>query len=484
MSDLDAIVIGAGFGGLAAAIKLKKAGFKRLAVLEKAERLGGTWRDNTYPGAACDVPSRLYSYSFALNPNWSRAYSGQPEIQAYMEDVAERFGVKGLIRFNAEVERADWDEAAKVWRVALTGGDTLEAPVLVSALGQLNRPSFAGIPGRERFGGESWHSARWRHDVDLKGKTVGCIGSGASAIQYIPEIAKVAGKVVIFQRTPNYIVPRLDKPTPDWLRRLYAAVPLVDRAFRHFIWRMMDLRFRAFKRGTPSAAAFRKLAIGYLNREIDDPALRAKLTPDYPIGCKRILISDDYYQALRRDNVELVTEAVAEITERGVRTADGAEHACDVIVYGTGFDTTHFLAPLEIHGAGGRTLTEAWKDGAEAYLGVTVAGFPNLFMLYGPNTNLGHNSIIIMLEAQADYVVKCMTEMRRRRARALEVRPAAFAAFNTRLQKDLEATAWAGECSSWYKTASGKITNNWAHDTAAYRRETAQPRFDDYAFGT
>jgi cation diffusion facilitator CzcD-associated flavoprotein CzcO len=482
MSDLDAIVIGAGFGGLAAAIKLRKAGFKRLAVLEKAERLGGTWRDNTYPGAACDVPSRLYSYSFALNPNWSRAYSCQPEIQAYMEAVADRFGVRGSIRFHAEVERADWDEAAKVWRVSLKDGDTLEAPVLVSALGQLNRPSFAGIPGRETFKGESWHSARWRHDVDLKGKTVGCIGSGASAIQYIPEVAKEAGKVLIFQRTPNYIIPRLDKPTPAWLRRLYAAVPLVDRAFRYFIWQMMDLRFRAFKRDTPSAASFRKLAIGYLEKQIDDPDLRAKLTPTYPVGCKRILISDDYYQTLRRDNVELITEAVAEITPAGVKTADGAEHACDVIVYGTGFDTTHFLAPLEIHGAGGRTLTEAWKDGAEAYLGVTVAGFPNLFMLYGPNTNLGHNSIIIMLEAQADYVMKCLKEMRRRRAKALEVRPAAFTAFNTQLQHDLESTAWAGECSSWYKTASGKITNNWAHDTATYCRQTAQPKFDDYAF--
>lgn len=482
MSDLGAIVIGAGFGGLAAAIKLKKAGFARLVVLEKAGRLGGTWRDNTYPGAACDVPSRLYSYSFALNPNWSRAYSGQPEICAYMEDVAERFGVKGLIRFNAEVERADWDEAAKLWRVTLQGGEVLAAPVLVSALGQLNRPHFAGIPGRERFGGESWHSARWRHDVDLAGKTVGCIGSGASAIQYIPEIAKVAGKVVIFQRTPNYIIPRLDKPTPAWLRKLYARVPLVDRAMRFFIWQMMDVRFRAFRRDTPSAAAFRKLAIGYLEKKIDDPVLRAKLTPDYPIGCKRILISDDYYDTLKRENVELVTEAVAEVAGRGIRTADSAEHACDVIVYGTGFDTTHFLAPLEIHGAGGRTLTEAWKDGAEAYLGVTVAGFPNLFMLYGPNTNLGHNSIIVMLEAQADYVVKCMKEMRRRRARALEVKPAAFAAFNAALQKDLEATAWAGECSSWYKTASGKITNNWAHDTATYRRQTANPAFDDYAF--
>ncbi|MGE5567159.1 MAG: flavin-containing monooxygenase [Parcubacteria group bacterium] len=482
MAGLDAIVIGAGFGGLAAAIKLKRAGFGRLVVLEKADRLGGTWRDNTYPGAACDVPSRLYSYSFALNPNWSRAYSGQREIQRYLEDVAERFRVRPLIRFGAEVSRADWDEAAKVWRVTLASGEVLEAPVLVSALGQLNRPHFAGIPGRERFKGESWHSARWNHDVDLAGKTVACIGSGASAIQYIPEVAKTAGKVLIFQRTPNYIIPRLDKPTPEWMKRLFAAAPAVDRAMRWAIWQMMDLRFRAFKRDTKSAWAFRKLAIGYLEREIADPELRAKLTPDYPIGCKRILISDDYYQTLTRPNVELITDAVAGITPNGVKTADGAEHACDVIVYGTGFDTTHFLAPLEIHGLGGRTLSDAWKDGAEAYLGVTVSGFPNLFMLYGPNTNLGHNSIIVMLEAQADYIVKCLRELRRRKAKALEVKPAAQSAFNVQLQKDLEATAWAGECSSWYKTASGKITNNWSDDTATYRRRTARPAFGDYAF--
>lgn len=482
MAGLDAIVIGAGFGGLAAAIKLKRAGFGRLVILEKAGRLGGTWRDNTYPGAACDVPSRLYSYSFALNPDWSRAYSGQTEIQQYMEDVADRFGVRSMIRFNAEVARADWDEAAKLWRATLANGEVLEAPVLVSALGQLNRPHFAGIPGRERFEGESWHSARWNHNVDLGGKTVACIGSGASAIQYIPEVAKTAGKVLIFQRTPNYIIPRLDKPTPDWLRRLYKSAPLVDRFIRMAIWRMMDLRFRAFKRGTPSAEAFRKLAIGYLEKQIADPVLREKLTPTYPIGCKRILISDDYYQALTQPNVELITEAVSEITPAGVKTADGAEHACDVIVYGTGFDTTHFLAPLEIHGQGGRTLTEAWKDGAEAYLGVTVSGFPNLFMLYGPNTNLGHNSIIVMLEAQADYIVKCLRELHRRKAKALNVKPAAQTAFNVRLQKDLEATAWAGECSSWYKTASGKITNNWSDDTAAYRKRTARPAFEDYAF--
>jgi len=354
--------------------------------------------------------------------------------------------------------------------------------VLVSALGQLNRPSFAGIPGRERFKGESWHSARWNHGVDLAGKTVACIGSGASAIQYIPEIAKTAGKVLIFQRTPNYIIPRLDKPTPDWLRRLYKTVPLVDRIFRFAIWQMMDLRFRAFKRGTVSAESFRKLAIGYLNKQISDPELREKLTPTYPIGCKRILISDDYYQALNQPNVALITEAVAEITPKGVKTADGAEHACDVIVYGTGFDTTHFLAPLEIHGLGGRTLSDAWKDGAEAYLGVTVSGFPNLFMLYGPNTNLGHNSIIVMLESQADYIVKCLRELKRRKAKALDVKPAAQSDFNVQLQKDLEATAWAGECSSWYKTASGKITNNWSDDTANYRRRTARPVFEDYAF--
>ncbi|HRD28233.1 MAG TPA: NAD(P)/FAD-dependent oxidoreductase, partial [Caulobacter sp.] len=460
--DLDAIIIGAGFGGLTAAIKLKEAGFGRLVVLEKGDRIGGTWRENTYPGACCDVPSRLYSLSFALNPDWTRAFSPQAEIRDYMERVAAQFGVVDRFRFNSEVEKAVWDEAAGRWTVTVKGGETLSAPVLVSGLGQLNKPGYAGIPGRDRFKGDSWHSAAWRHDIDLAGKTVGCIGAGASAIQYIPEIAKTAGKVIIFQRTPNYIVPRMDRAFSGFEKWLYRTFPAIDRLNRWFIWQMMDLRFNAFKQGTKSAENFRKLALKYLDAVVTDPKLKAKLTPDYPIGCKRILVSDDYYQTLVRPNVELVTEAVAEVTPGGVKTADGAEHACDVLVYGTGFITTDFVSPVEIVGAGGRSLSAAWKDGAEAYLGVTVAGFPNLFMLYGPNTNLGHNSIIVMIEAQVGYLVEAMKELKRRSARSLTVKDEAFKRFNVELQQDLTKTAWAGSCSSWYKTASGKITNNWS----------------------
>lgn len=474
---LDAIIIGAGFGGLCAAIKLKQAGHRRLVVLEKADRIGGTWRDNTYPGACCDVPSRLYSYSFALNPNWTRAYSGHAEIRQYMEDVALRFGVRDKFRFNAEVERADWDATAGLWTVTLRGGETLSAPVLVSGLGQLNRPSFAGIPGRDDFNGETWHSARWRHDVDLAGKTVGCIGAGASAIQFIPELVKTAGKVIVFQRTPNYVVPRLDKATSPARRALYAVLPLVDRAQRWMTWKMMDARFQAFKQGTKAATDFRKVATDYLEATVADPALRAKLTPAYPIGCKRILVSDDYYQALVQPNVELVTEDVAAITVAGVRTGDGAEHACEVLVFGTGFVTTDFLAPMTIAGENGVTLDEAWKDGAEAYYGVTVAGFPNLFLLYGPNTNLGHNSIILMIEAQVGYMVEALKAAR---GKPLKVKPEAQARFNAQLQHDLQDTAWAGSCSSWYKTASGKITNNWGADTAAYMKVMRVPVLWDY----
>lgn len=478
--DLDAIIIGAGFAGLAAAIKLKEAGFGRLVVLEKGDRIGGTWRENTYPGACCDVPSRLYSFSFALNPDWSRAFSPHGEIRAYMERVAARFGVADRFRFNAEVEKAAWDETAGRWTVTLKGGETLSAPVLVSGLGQLNKPGYAGIPGVEMFKGDSWHSARWRHDVDLAGKTVGCIGAGASAIQYIPEIARTAGKVVVFQRTPNYIVPRLDRTFSGFEQWLFRAFPVIDRLNRWFIWRMMDLRFAAFKTGTRSSENFRKLALKYLDAVVTDPELKAKLTPDYPIGCKRILVSDDYYQALMRPNVELVTQAVSTVTAKGVRTADGAEHACDVLVYGTGFITTDFIQPVEIVGAGGRTLTQAWKDGAEAYLGVTVAGFPNLFMLYGPNTNLGHNSIIVMIEAQVGYMVEALKELKRRSARSLAVTDQAYRRFNVELQAELGKTAWAGSCSSWYKTVSGKITNNWSGDTATYMKLMKQPVLADY----
>ncbi len=480
-SELDAIVIGAGFAGLTAAIKLKEAGFGRLVVLEKGDRIGGTWRENTYPGACCDVPSRLYSLSFAPNPEWSRAFSPQAEIRDYMERVARDFGVSGLFRFNAEVETAVWNDAAGLWTVTVKGGETLSAPVLVSGLGQLNKPGYAGIPGRETFKGDSWHSAGWRHDVDLTGKTVACIGAGASAIQYIPEIAKTAGRVIVFQRTPNYVVPRLDKPFSDFQKWLFRTLPPVDQALRWFIWKMMDLRFNAFKQGTRAAETFRTQALAYLDQVVTDPVLKAKLTPDYPIGCKRVLVSDDYYQAMMRPNVELVTEAVAAVTPKGVKTANGAEQACDVLIYGTGFVTTDFIAPVEIVGAEGKRLNEAWQDGAEAYLGVTVAGFPNLFMLYGPNTNLGHNSIIVMIEAQVGYVVEAMKTLKARDARAMTVTDAAFRRFNVELQADLGKTAWAGSCSSWYKTASGKITNNWGGDTATYRRLMKQPVMADYA---
>lgn len=478
--DYEAIIIGAGFGGVAAAIKLDEAGYKRFVVLEKGDGIGGTWRENTYPGACCDVPSRLYSYSFALNPNWSRAFSPQPEIRQYMEDVAKRYGVTDRFRFGAEVDKAVWDEASALWRVTLKSGETLSAPVLVSGLGQLNKPGYAGIPNRETFRGESWHSARWRHDVDLKGKTVGCIGAGASAIQYIPEIAREAGKVVVFQRTPNYIVPRKDKEVSGFAKSLYRTFPALDRGLRWFIWKMMDLRFEAFKQGTKAAQNFRRDALKYLDEVVKDPELKAKLTPDYPIGCKRVLVSDDFYQAMVRPNVELVTQAVKSITPEGVLTADGVEHGCDVVIFGTGFVTTDFISPVEITGQGGRTINEAWKDGAEAYLGVTVPAFPNLFLLYGPNTNLGHNSIIFMIEQQVNYMVKALDALKARGARALAVKPSAHERFNAQLQRDLEDTAWAGSCSSWYKTASGKITNNWSGDTKTYREMTSEVRLDDY----
>ena len=398
-----------------------------------------------------------------------------------MDRVADQFGVAGRFRFNSEVEKAVWDDAAGRWVVTIKGGETLSAPVLVSGLGQLNKPGYAGIPGVDRFKGDSWHSARWRHDVDLTGKTVGCIGAGASAIQYIPELARTAGKVVIFQRTPNYIVPRLDKAFSAFEKWLFRTFPAIDRLNRWFIWQMMDLRFAAFKTGTKSADSFKALALKYLDGVVTDPILKAKLTPDYPIGCKRILVSDDYYQALMQPNVELVTQAVQTVTAKGVKTVDGAEHACDVLVYGTGFVTTDFIQPVEIVGAGGQTLTQAWQDGAEAYLGVTVAGFPNLFMLYGPNTNLGHNSIIVMIEAQVGYVVEAMKTLKARGARAMTVTDAAFRRFNIELQADLDKTAWAGSCSSWYKTAAGKITNYWGGDTATYRRLMKQPVMADYA---
>jgi cation diffusion facilitator CzcD-associated flavoprotein CzcO len=473
-------ILGAGAGGLCAAVQLQRAGYRDFTIYEKSEQVGGTWHDNRYPGAACDVPSHLYSFSFEAKTDWSRKFSPQPEIQAYFQHVAEKYQVLPRIRFGIEITSATFDEARGLWRLRDAGGQEHEAEILISGLGQLNRPQIPDFPGLESYEGARWHSARWNHDFDLAGKRVAVIGNAASALQFIPQIAPQVDRLFVFQRSPNYVIPRRDRAYTDREKRAFANVPGLERLYRAWIWLRLELNWFAFTPDTWLSRKIREWALQYLHAMISDPALRQALTPDYPIGCKRLLISDDYFQAMVRPNVELVTTPIDRIAPNGVTTSDGDTKAVDAIIFATGFDTTSFLAPLEIEGRSGTKLREAWKDGAEAHLGITVAGFPNLFLLYGPNTNLGHNSILFMIESQMHYIVRCVQELERRNAVWLDVRRPAMLRFNAEVQHALQKTSWSAGCGSWYKTASGKITNNWKGFTTEYWWRTRRPDFADY----
>jgi cation diffusion facilitator CzcD-associated flavoprotein CzcO len=468
-------ILGAGAAGLCMAIRLVQAGIRSFTIYEKSHHIGGTWRDNTYPGAGCDVPSHLYSFSFEPKYDWSRAFSLQPEIQRYLEHCATKYDLGPHLRFGVEIASARYDEAACLWRLRTTAGEAITADVVVSGTGQLNRPHVPEIPGLDEFAGTWFHSARWRHDHDLAGRTVAVVGNGASAIQFVPPVAEAARTVRIFQRSANWIIPRNDRAYRPWEQWAFRHVPGFARLHRALIYAALELRFFGFFKNSWFGRRLERQATAYMHAHITDAGLRAALTPDYPAGCKRILISDDYYQALARPNVQLVTLPIARIARDGVVTADGTLHLADTIVFATGFETTKFLAPMEFEGIGGRRLSAAWRDGAEAYLGVAVSGFPNLFLLYGPNTNLGHNSIIFMIECQVRYVMQCIERLRRQRLAALDVKPEVQRRYNEALQRNLKRTAWDAGCTSWYKTASGKVTNNWSGFTVEYWWRTRHP---------
>ncbi|MBA9004725.1 flavin-containing monooxygenase [Thermomonospora cellulosilytica] len=472
--DYEVAIIGSGFGGIGAAIRLRQAGVHDLVILEKADDVGGTWRDNTYPGAACDVPSTLYSFSFEPRTEWSRKFPPQPEILEYLRHCARKYGVRRHIRFGAEVTEARFDEAAGRWRISTTGGP-LTARVLISACGQLNRPAWPDIPGRESFRGTSFHSARWDHAAPLDGRRVAVIGTGASAIQFVPELARRAQRLHVFQRSAPYVIDKPDRPYTALDHALMRHVPgwlALQRAITYTLFEARALGF--FKNPailTPAVRRWRR----QLESQVADPELRRALTPDYPMGCKRILLSDDYYPALTRPHVELVTDPVERITPDGVVTRDGTTRQVDAIVYGTGFRANDFLAPMKIVGLDGLELNEAWREGAHAHLGITVSGFPNLFLLYGPYTNLGHNSIIYMLESQIRYVVGCVRAMRRAGLTWIDVRPEVAEEFRRRMRRRMRETVWERGCHSWYQDAEGRVVNNWPGFTFAYRNATRRP---------
>ncbi len=476
-------VIGAGLGGLAAAVKLKQAGFEDFVILERAGAVGGTWRDNQYPGCACDTPVTLYQFSFAPSAGWSHLFPRAPQVKAYAEEMVKNFGLEPHLRLNAGIVSATWDENATKWTVKTADGEERQVDAIVPALGQLNRPSVPPIKGKDSFKGPAFHSAQWRHDVDLKGKRVGVIGSAASAVQLIPEVAKEAGRLTVFQRTPNWLIPRRDAPiTPEEVA-LAMTAPELAMANRDLTYQMADRLFWQVFEWTPvGRAAYERIARDHLEAQIPDPELRRKLTPDYPVGCKRVLICDDFYPALMRDNVSLVTEGIEEITPEGVRTRDGQLHELDVIIYATGFETTGWHWSMDVVGRGGVTLNDAWKEAPEAYLGLTVTGFPNMFMLYGPNTNLGHNTITFMIEQQVGYTVQALKLMEEKGFTSIEVTAEAQTRFNDELQAQLARTTWADPgCNSWYKTADGRITQNWGSHTRDYAAATAEVKLGDYA---
>ncbi|MBC7702164.1 NAD(P)/FAD-dependent oxidoreductase [Aquabacterium sp.] len=474
------LVIGTGFSGLCMGVKLRDMGENDFVLLERADDVGGTWRDNTYPGCACDVPSHLYSFSFEPNPNWSRMYAPQPEIYAYLKGVATKYDLLKHIRFNANLLSARYDDARKLWSVEADDGRLFEAEILVSGMGGLSNPAVPNLKGLDKFKGATFHSATWDHDYNLVGKRVAVIGSGASAIQFVPNIAPKVDHLYYFQRTPPWVVPKDDRPMSPREQADFSANPWRQRWERTKLYWTMELRFLAFKFKPEWMGLVAKVAKRKIAQSIKDPVLQAKLTPDYTPGCKRLLISNDYYPALARTNVEVITEGIQEITPRGVVTSDGVERPVDAIILGTGFKVQDPIPRKTVFGKGGIDLADVWKNGPEAYLGVAVSGFPNFFMLMGPNTGLGHNSMVFMIESQAHYIVSAIKAMKEHGIKALNVKPEAQAQFIDKVQNELQQTVWNSGCKSWYVDDKGRNSLLWPGFTFAYRLKTRHFNLSKY----
>jgi len=473
-------IVGSGFGGLGTGIRLAREGARDFLILEKADEVGGTWRDNTYPGCACDVESHLYSFSFDLNPEWRHRYSRQPEIWDYLRGCVERHGLRPHLRFGHEVLSADWDEPAREWRIETNRG-TVRAPVFVMATGPLSAPALPDLPGLDRFAGRVFHSSEWDHAYALEGRSVAVVGTGASAVQFVPEVQRRAARLLLFQRTPPWVLPRPDRPIGPRCRRLYRRLPLLQRAARLWIYAYRELSLVLFRHPRVMRALAQRVARRHLEKAVADPVLRARLTPSYTMGCKRILLSDDYYPALAQPNVEVVTETIAAVRERSIVTTDGAERAVDAIVLATGFRPTDPPLAATVRGRGGVTLKEAWAGSPRALWGTTVAGFPNFFMLLGPNTGLGHSSVVYMTEGQIDHLLGALRHMRAHGLSALEPRPEAQAAYVEAVDRRMRGTVWlAGGCASWYLDRTGRNSTLWPGSSWSYRRRARRFRPDEY----
>jgi cation diffusion facilitator CzcD-associated flavoprotein CzcO len=482
--DPEVVIVGAGFGGIAAAIELRRHGFRRIRILEKAPELGGTWYYNTYPGAACDVPSHLYSFSYAQRTDWSRLCSPQAEIAAYLRDVARGNGVEDLIEPGTAVTACSWDDTRLHWRIECHSEDSktsCEADVLILATGQLHQPARPRIDGAETFAGHSFHSAEWDHSYPLAGRRLAVVGTGASAVQFVPEIAAHASRLTVFQRTPNWFLPRRNRHYPALYRAAVRRIPGLQALRRRFVFDYGESLTAAIRHPRTAGLLGAARSAAFMRMQLRDPELRRRAWPDYTFGCKRVLFSSYFLPALQRENVELVTDSISRIVPEGLVAADGRLHEADCIIWATGFRTTDFMFPMEVAGRQGQTLREAWADGPHAHLGMTVPAFPNMFILYGPNTNTSGGSIIFYLEIQAAHVRQALEQLQARGARAIEVRADVEAASDRALQERFAGTAWT-RCDSWYRDARGRIVANWPGYMREY--EEAARRLDpaDYSF--
>ncbi len=473
--------MGAGFGGIAAAIELQRHGFEDLTILESAPELGGTWFYNDYPGAACDVPSHMYSFSFAQRRTWSRLCSPRQEILDYLREVVDDHGIRPLIRFSQAVANARFDEAGARWQLTTDAGETYDADAVILATGQLNRPAIPRLPGLDRFAGHSFHSARWDHDYDLAGKRVAVVGTGASAIQFVPRIAPLVRQLTVYQRTPNWLLPRRNHVYRPGLRALIRHVPGLQELRRALLFNFLEGLTLSIRHPRTFGRLSAWRSVRFMRAQTPDPELRRRVWPDYTFGCKRVLFSSHYLPALSRPNVELVTEPVAEITASGISTGDGIDRPADCIIWATGFRATELVAPMRVEGAGGRELADVWADGAHAHLGLTVPGFPSLFLMYGPNTNTSGGSIIFFEETQAAYIRQALAHLRDGGYATLDVRPEVEAVGNRRLQARFAGTAWM-DCHSWYQNDRGRIVANWPGYMREYLNATRRFEPADFQF--
>jgi cation diffusion facilitator CzcD-associated flavoprotein CzcO len=480
MDTHDTLIVGAGFSGIGAAIKLVQAGVDDVVILDRSDRVGGTWRDNTYPGAACDIPSLLYSFSFVPNPTWSRMYSPADEIRTHIEDMVDRFGLRERIRFGVEVNGLEFDEADGRWDVHTVAGDTYRARTVILASGPLPDHGWPDIRGLDTYAGHKIHSAAWDHDYDFTGKRVAVIGTGASAVQIIPELVKQAAFVKVFQRTPGWVIPRLDVPTPRAAQSLFTKVPAAQRLARQLLFWGHEASATALVWDSPLTGVVKRVSRAHLRRQVTDPWLRRQLTPDFTPGCKRMLVSSDYYPALQADNCKLIDWPIATMSPVGIRTSDGIEHHLDAVVFATGFDVHLTGPPYPVTGLGGRSLADEWTRGAQAYKSIHASGYPNLFFMTGPNSGPGHNSLLVYVEGQIAYAVNAITTILRDDLRYLDVRAAVQRRHNTALQKRLAKTTWMSGCSSWYLTAEGFNASMYPGFATQYLRQMRDFRPGDY----